>query len=81
MDFNIVTFHTAFNYGAVLQALALQEFIKEIGYSAGVYNYNLHTSIGVGFKGRIYKLLRKLNPYYDAEEIVYQKIKETSEIN
>ena len=25
--------------------------------------------------------LRKLNPYYDAEEIVYQKIKETSEIN
>lgn len=27
------------------------------------------------------KLLRKLNPYYDAEEIVYQKIKETSEIN
>ncbi len=61
MDFNIVTFHTAFNYGAVLQALALQEFIKEIGYSAGVYNYNPHASIGEGFKGRIYKLLRKLN--------------------
>lgn len=27
------------------------------------------------------KLLRKLNPYYDAEEIVYQKMKETSESN
>lgn len=26
------------------------------------------------------KLLRKLNPYYQEEEIVYKKIKETSEI-
>ena len=38
-DFNIVTFHRAYNYGAVLQAYALQEFLKQRGYSAGVYDY------------------------------------------
>ena len=39
MDFNIVTFHREYNYGAVLQAYALQEFIKKIGFSAGIYDY------------------------------------------
>ncbi len=38
-DYNIVTFHRAYNYGAVLQTYALQEFLKQLGYSAGVYDY------------------------------------------
>ncbi len=61
MDFNIVTFHTAYNQGAVLQTLALQEFIKERGYSVGVYDYRPHFVNPVsGTKGKIFKLLTKL---------------------
>ena len=39
MQFNIITFHSAHNHGAVLQAYALQSFIEELGYSVGIYNY------------------------------------------
>ena len=39
MNFNILTFHLSKNFGAVLQTLALQEYIKSLGYSAGIFNY------------------------------------------
>ena len=62
MDFNIVTFHTAFNHGAVLQTLALQEFIKEQGYSVGVYDYRPpYTNPFTGTKGKVFKVLRKIH--------------------
>ena len=43
LDFNIITFHRSINFGAVLQAYALQEFIKKQNYSAGLYDYKLRT--------------------------------------
>lgn len=36
----IVTFHRAHNYGAILQAYALQEKIKSLGHDISVINYN-----------------------------------------
>lgn len=35
----IITFHNAHNYGAVLQAYALQEKVKELGYETFIVNY------------------------------------------
>lgn len=61
MDFNIVTFHTAYNQGAVLQTFALQEFIKEQGYSVGVYDYRPpYVKPFSGTKGKVFKVLRKM---------------------
>lgn len=54
MDFNIITFHRAYNYGAVLQTLGLQEFIKKNGYSVGVLDYTSPKENKVnGVKGKI----------------------------
>lgn len=62
MDFNIVTFHTAKNHGAVLQAYALQEFVSSLGFSAGIYNYVPPKALsGVGIKGKILSTIRKLH--------------------
>lgn len=75
MDFNIVTFHTAYNQGAVLQTLALQEFIKGHGYSVGVYDYRPpYINPYIGVKGRINKLLRKINEKeYLEKELRFQE--------
>ncbi len=35
----IVTFHTALNYGAVMQTYALQNFLSDLGYDSEVINY------------------------------------------
>ncbi len=39
MRFGIITYHRAINYGAVLQAYALKEFIVENGHSAEIIDY------------------------------------------
>ena len=39
MKVGIITIHRASNYGAVLQAYALREFIKELGYDAELVDY------------------------------------------
>ncbi len=62
MDFNILTFHSALNHGAVLQAFALQTFIESLGYEAGVYDYRPSTAGRyAGFKGKLFKAIRKLD--------------------
>lgn len=62
MDFNIITYHSALNHGAVLQAFALQSFIEEQGYEAGVYDYRPSVAGRYsGLKGRIFYLIRKLD--------------------
>lgn len=59
MDFNILTFHRAYNYGAVLQAFALQEFVTELGYSCGVYDYaSPSENKPAGLKGKILQALQ-----------------------
>lgn len=40
MKIGLLTFHAAHNYGAVLQAYATQEKVKELGYTIEVINYN-----------------------------------------
>ena len=40
MKIGLLTFHAAHNYGAVLQAYATQEQIKEMGYAIEVIDYN-----------------------------------------
>lgn len=62
MDFNIITFHRALNHGAVLQTYALQTYLEQLGFSAGVYDYS--PSAGkryAGIKGRLFKLLRDID--------------------
>lgn len=62
INFNIVTFHRSYNYGAVLQAYALQEYIKSLGYSVGVYDGVKETIAKVGgIKGKILKVIKKTN--------------------
>lgn len=41
MKIGIVTFHSAHNYGAVLQAYALKEYLTKNGYDANIINYRL----------------------------------------
>lgn len=40
MDIGLLTFHSAINYGAVLQAFALQQKLEEMGYESEFINYN-----------------------------------------
>lgn len=37
----IITYHSAYNFGSVLQALATQEAIKSLGYEAEIINYRM----------------------------------------
>lgn len=39
MKIGILTFHRAINYGAVLQAYALQEVLKEMGHNVSIIDY------------------------------------------
>lgn len=39
MKIGIITFHWATNYGAVLQAYALQEYLRSYGYEVEIINY------------------------------------------
>lgn len=40
MKIGIITFHSAINYGAVLQAYALQEYLKNKGHDVFIINYH-----------------------------------------
>ena len=37
----IITYHSAYNFGSILQALATQEAIKRLGYEAEIINYRM----------------------------------------
>lgn len=39
MKIGIMTFHWATNYGAVLQAYCLQEYLREQGHDVEIINY------------------------------------------
>lgn len=39
MKIDIITCHRAFNYGAVLQAYALQRYLKNLGYTVETIDY------------------------------------------
>lgn len=62
LDFNILTFQDSKNYGALLQAYALQCFIEKMSYSAGIYEYNRPNDVNVNntFRAKISDLLNRL---------------------
>lgn len=61
MDVNIITFHKEYNYGAMLQAYALQEFITQLGYNVGVYDYVRQKNTVTSVKQRLITFLARLN--------------------
>ena len=40
MKIGIITFHNAYNYGAVLQAFATQSYIESLGHEAEIIDYH-----------------------------------------
>ncbi|MBQ9341877.1 MAG: polysaccharide pyruvyl transferase family protein [Lachnospiraceae bacterium] len=56
MKVGVVTFHRAYNYGAVLQTWALQKALKNIGVTPFVINYHIPSM------DRLYDPIRKKNP-------------------
>ena len=41
MKIGIITYHSAHNYGAVLQAFALQEYLQKQGHDVQIINYKI----------------------------------------
>lgn len=39
MKIGILTFHCAYNYGAVLQAFALQKYLQQMGNNVHIIDY------------------------------------------
>ena len=79
MIFNIITFHDALNHGAVLQAYALQQFIEDLGYETGIFDYR---SPGTkNLKGQLIRISRRMyrNAYMEKErrfrEFASEKLK------
>ena len=79
-DFNIITFHRS-NYGAILQAYALQEFIKKQNYSVGMFDYIKPEIIGerTTLKAEIQKILAKVTKDEKAKSRLMQRITEFRE--
>ena len=40
-----ITFHNSYNYGSVLQAFALQTYLKKIGYETKIIDFLEHIYI------------------------------------
>ena len=57
MKIGIITFNSAHNYGAVLQAWALQEYLKNQGHQVEIINYRLPAT------DRLYKIFKNRNPF------------------
>ncbi len=78
----IITFHSAYNYGSVLQAYATQEAIIQLGYNAEIINYrpakqkeaysNFHFHQGIKTMLRDITLL----PIYSDRKMKYEKFEE-----
>lgn len=58
MKIGIITFHWATNYGAVLQAFALQTYLKDLGFDTQIINYIPFTG-----KKSLFKCFRTKRPW------------------
>lgn len=63
MKVNVITFHFAHNFGAVLQCFALQEKLRELGYDVEVINYRPEYHI------KSYKCL--INPFQYYRNVIH----------
>lgn len=77
-DFNIITFHRSLNFGAVLQAFALQEFISDAGFDVGVYDYRKpkYTATKPTFRSRVNRLLSKITQDNKSKSIQMSRFEE-----
>lgn len=57
MKIGIVTFNSAHNYGAVLQAWALQEYLRGEGHDPSIINYRINDI------DKLYRIYKPRNPY------------------
>jgi coenzyme F420-reducing hydrogenase beta subunit len=57
MKIGIITFNSAHNYGAVLQAWALQEYLHDQGHHVEIINYRLPAT------DNLYRLYKPRNPF------------------
>ena len=74
LDFNIITFHRSINFGAALQAYALQEFIKKQNYNAGIYDYIKPKATAANtLRSKIRRILAKFTNDKNAESRKVQK--------
>lgn len=64
MKIGIITFHWGTNYGGVLQAYALQTFLKQKGNDVVIINYAPHT-----FRDSFYKCFYSKNPFTIIENL------------
>ena len=60
MKIGIITFHWGTNYGAVLQAFALQQYLERCGYEVEIINY-------VPFKVKALQMLSLIKNHKPAE--------------
>lgn len=78
----IITFHSAYNYGSVLQAYATQEAINSLGYEAEIINYRLEEQKKVysnlRFKYGCSELIKDLTllPIYFKRNSKYKKFED-----
>lgn len=76
-DFNIITFHRSVNFGAALQAYALQEFIAKQNHSVGMFDYiKPKAAVSTGVRSKIKKLLNFFTKDARAESRQAQKYAE-----
>ena len=65
MDIGIITCHRAFNYGAVLQAYALQKFLSDKGHKVEIIDYTPEYIRKSYNKSLLKRLVRPVLRYYD----------------
>jgi len=74
----IMTFHESQNYGTVLQAFALQEIIKSLGFEPEIINYQRNREV-LNNKTNIFKRITSgITAYFGLKIIYYPMIKKFS---
>jgi hypothetical protein len=74
----IVTFHESENYGTVLQAFALQESIKALGYNSEIINYQRDSELIVKKVNFIERVIRGIVAYKGFKVVYLPRIKKYS---
>ncbi len=94
MKVGIITYHSAYNFGSVLQALATQQAVNKLGYETEILNYRMASQYDFymlsrkkGIKSNIKKLLygKKIKELEKRElrfeKFIKEKMKLTSEFS
>ena len=63
MKVGILTFHNAYNYGAVLQTYATQEYVRGLGHEVEVIDYH-NRKIDLSYENRKFRLRSFLRNSY-----------------